>query len=119
MRGAGTSAGMLTLPLLQVKLRRLPSVPPGNGDGDVARNTSGEIDDLVADAIAPRFQIVGPELEDFLRNARQRIFPTSFLLIDGAALVSAQRIGEAIDLDFRPSVAHRPLDHGRGQLDLL
>src|SRR5205809_5956226 len=115
MRGAGTSAGMLTLPLLQVKLRRLPSVPPGNGDGDVARNTSGVIDDLVADAIAPRFQIVGPKLEDFLRNPGQRVLPTSFLLIDGAALICAQRVGEAIHLHFGQSVSHRSLDDGRGE----
>src|SRR4051812_24182575 len=95
------------------------SVSPGNGNGDVARNTSGVIDDLVADAIAPRFQIVGPELEYFLRNPRQRVLPTSFLLIDGAALVCAQRVGEPINLYFGQSVSHRPLDDGRGELDFL
>src|ERR1700726_2225152 len=78
-----------------------------------------EIDDLVADAIAPRFQVVGPELKYFLWNSRQRVFPARLLLIDGAAPVGAQRVGEPIHLHFRQSVSHRPLDDGRGELDLF
>src|ERR1700716_3820402 len=110
---------MLTLPLLQVKLRRLPSVSPGNGDGDVARQASREIDDLVADAIAPRFQVVGPQLKYFLWNPRKRVLPAWLLLVDGAALVGAQRVGEPIYLHLRHSVSHCPLNDGGGELDLF
>ena len=97
----------------------MPQSPQADGDGDVARHASGVIDDLVADAIAPRFQIVGPELEYFLWNPRQRVLPAWLLLIDGTALVGAQRVGEPIHLYFRQSVSHRPLDDGRGELDLF
>src|ERR1700712_3354549 len=110
---------MLTLPLLQVKFYRMPSVSPGNGNGDVTWHAIGVVDDLVADAIAARFQVVGPELKDFLRNPCQRILPAWFPLVDGASPVGAQRVGEPVDLHFGQSVAHRSLDDGRGELDFL
>src|SRR6266436_2797771 len=108
---------MLTIPLLEVEFG--PSVSPGNGDGDVARHASRVIDDLVADAIAPGFQVVGPELKYFLWNSGQRVFPARLLLIDGAALVGTQRVGEPIYLHFRQSVSHCALDDGRGKLDFF
>src|SRR4029453_1420247 len=60
------------------------SFTPGDHNADVARYTAGKIDDLIADAIAAWFQIVGPELKDFLRYSRKRLFPARLLLIDGA-----------------------------------
>src|SRR6266550_3548288 len=100
---------MLTFRCFRSNSAKLPSISPGDGDGDVARHASREIDDLVADAIVPRFQVVGPELEYFLWNPRQRVFPARLLLIDGAALVGAQRVREPIHLHFRQSVSHRSL----------
>ena len=61
----------------------------------------------------------GFEQEYFLWNPRQRVLPTRFLLIDGTALVCAQRVGEPVHLYFRQSVSHRPLDNCRGKLDLF
>src|SRR4030088_723402 len=110
---------MLTLPVLQVKLRRLPSVSPGNGDGDVARQASREIDDLVADAIAPRFQVVGPQLKYFLWNPRKRVLPAWLLLVDGAALVGAQRVGVPIYLHLRHAVSHDPLNDDGENVELF
>src|SRR5258707_6314621 len=107
---------MLTFRCFRSNSAELPSVSPGDGDGDVARQASREIDDLVADAIAPRFQVVGPELDYFLWNPRQRILPARLLLIDGPALVGAQRVREPRDLYFRQSVSHRSLNHCRGEL---
>src|SRR6478672_4172842 len=95
------------------------SVSPGDGDGDVARHASGIFDHLVADAILPRFQVIGPELKYFLWNARQRFLPAWFLLDDGTALVGTQRVGEPIHLYFRQPVSHRALDNRRGELDLF
>ena len=76
------------------------SLAPGDHDADVTRNTSGKIDDLIADAVAARFQVVGPELKDFLRYSREGLFPARLLLIDGAAVVGAQRVGKSINLNF-------------------
>src|SRR5262245_55130331 len=95
------------------------SVSPGDGDPDVARHAAGKFDDLGADAIAARLQVVGPELEDILWDPRQRVLPARLLLIDGASLVGTQRIGEPIHLNFRQSVSYRALDHGRSQLDFF
>src|SRR5260221_14523841 len=47
-----------------VRCRRWLAVP-ADGDADVARHAAGKINDLVADAIAARLQIVAPELVDF------------------------------------------------------
>src|ERR1700753_3231871 len=95
------------------------SVPPSNDDGDVAGHAAGEVYDLVADAVASRFQVIVPELKDFLGYSGERILPARLLLIDGAALVGAERVREAIDLDFAEAVSHRTLDHRRGELDLF
>src|SRR5215468_11778737 len=92
---------------------------PAQRNGDVAGHAAGKIDDLVADAIAARLQIVAPELVDFLRYPAQRLFPALFHLVDGAALVAAQRIREAVDLHLGQAVANGALDYGRSELHLL
>src|SRR5215468_3542882 len=92
---------------------------PAQRNGDVAGHAAGKIDDLVANAIAARLQIVAPELVDFLRYPAQRLFPPLFHLIDGAALVAAQRIREAVDLHLGQAVADGALNDCRGELDLL
>ena len=51
----------------------------------------------MADEVAARLQIVAPEPIDFLGNAVQ-LSPTLLHLVDGAALVGAERIREAVDL---------------------
>src|SRR4051794_18273226 len=88
------------------------SISPGNRDADVAWYAAGKIDDLIGDAIAARLQVVGPELEDFFRNAGQGVLPALLHLIDSAALVRAQRIREPVDQYFRHSVSYCPLDDG-------
>jgi hypothetical protein len=55
----------------------------------------------------------------FPRNPRQRVLPALLLLIDGAALVRAQRVRESVDQDFRHSVSYHTLNDRRCQLDLL
>ena len=65
------------------------SVSPGNDDSDVAGHAAGEVYDLVADAVASRFQVIVPKLIDFLGYSGERLLPARLLLIDGTALVAA------------------------------
>jgi hypothetical protein len=83
-----------------------PGTPPGS-------------DDLISDTVTTRFEVVGPELIDFPRYSRKRLFPTGLLLIDGAAVVDAQRVKETVDLDLGQPISHRAPDDGRRQLDLF
>ena len=78
----------------------MQSLIPGDHNADVTRHTSGKIDNLIADAVAARLQVVGPELKDLLRYSGKRLFPARLLLIYGAAVVGAKRMGKPIDLNF-------------------
>src|SRR5262249_24871163 len=92
---------------------------PGYHDADVPRHVAGEIDNLIEEAIAAGFQVVGPELVDFARDSRQRAFPTRLLPADGAAAIGAERTGKPVDLHLAQAVSHRALDDGSGKLDLF
>src|SRR3984957_6651553 len=87
----------------------IPLIAPGNGNADISRRASRKIHDLVSNAVAARFQVIGPELKDFLSHSRKRVFPAPFLLIDSATVVGAERIGKSVDLNLAQAVAHGPL----------
>src|ERR1700739_3394913 len=97
---------------------RLPSIPPGQHNADIAGHAAREIDDLIFDAIAARLQVIGPELENLQRNAPKRPLPARLLLVDGAAVVGADRIREAVDLHLAETIPHRALDDGGSTLHL-
>src|SRR5271154_3949787 len=92
---------------------------PADGDADVAGNAARKVDDLIADAITSRLQVVGPELEYLLRDSRERFLPACLKLIDGSASVGAEHVGKPVDLNFGQAVVDRALNHGGGELDLL
>src|SRR5579863_960255 len=100
-------------------LPRRTSIAPGDDNADVSGDASGEIDDLVSHAIAAGLQIVGPELKDLPWNPCERFLPARLLLIDGAAAVGAQRVGEAVHLDLAEAISYRALDDCGGEFDLL
>src|ERR1700730_15670108 len=95
------------------------SVAPAYDNADVAGNAARKVDDLIADAVAARPQIVDPELVDFIRHSRQRLFPARFHLIDGTAPIGAQRIRKPVDLNFGQAVPHGTLNDVGGKLDLF
>src|SRR5215470_15630555 len=92
---------------------------PADGDADVAGDAAGKIDDLIADAIAPGFQVIGPELEYLLWDSCQRFLPARLHLVDGSALVGAEDVGKAVDLDFSQATSHGSLNDIGGKFDLL
>src|ERR1700742_2198379 len=92
-------------------------VAPGQDDADVSGHAAWKIDDLVKNAIAPRFQIVRPELVNFARDSRECFLPARLTLIDGATAIGAERVGKAVDLHLAEAIAHCTLDHGGGELD--
>src|SRR4051794_28109042 len=92
---------------------------PADGDTDVAWHITGEIHHLVANPVAARLQMIGPELEYLSWDPGQRRLPTLFRLVDGASSVGTQGIGEPIDLHLLESVSHRALDYRRSELDLV
>src|SRR6516225_3905728 len=63
--------------------------------------------------------MIVPELIDLLGNSGQRLFPTSLPLVDGAAAISAKYVREPVNLHLVQAVSYRPLDNGRGELDLV
>ena len=92
---------------------------PGYDNADISRHAARKVHDLISDAVAARLQIVGPELKDLLSYSRKGLLPSRLLLIDGSALVGAQRIGKSVDLNLGQAVPHRALDDARSKLDLF
>src|SRR5262245_57829483 len=78
--------------------------------GDVARHAAGKIDDLDPQLVSTLAEVFRPELIDLLRHASQRVFPARLLLVDGAPLVRAQLVREAVHLHLGPAVADGALD---------
>ena len=64
-------------------------VVPTKEKADISRHAPREIHNLVSDAVAAWLQVIEPELIDLKSYARQRLFPTRFLLIDRPAIVGA------------------------------
>jgi hypothetical protein len=86
---------------------------------DVAPHSAGEVDDLVSHLVTTRLEVLLPELVELFRQAGQRRFPISFLLVDGAAAVGEERARKTPDHDFGQSVVDRPLDDRRRALHPL
>src|SRR5262249_405533 len=83
---------------------------PAQRHPHIAGHAPREFDDLYFQLVTARAKIFVPQFIDFLRHAGQRLFPGGLLLVDGAALVSAQLIGKAMHLDFREAIVHGALD---------
>ena len=69
--------------------------------------------------VSERAELPVPELVHLLGQAGQRRFPTGLLLIDGPAVVGAERVGKAIDLNLGQPIGHRALDDDRHALQGL
>src|SRR5262245_53753354 len=83
---------------------------PLQGHGHVSRHAAGKIDDLDSELVSALAKVLRPELIDFLGHARQRVFPTRLLLIDGTTFVSAELVRKTVNLHLGQAVADRPLD---------
>src|SRR6476660_4347887 len=99
--------------------RRPPRSTPSQRYGDVAWHAVRETDDLGLELVAARFEVLVPQLKDFLGDAGERLLPARFLLIDGAPTVSAQRVGETVHLDLALTVVDGPLDQFQATPDAL
>src|SRR6266540_1493563 len=86
---------------------------------DVSRPPAGKVYDFDLELVSAGTEVLRPKLIDLLWHAGERVFPARLLLIDGAPLIRAQLIGEAMDLDLGLPVAHRALDDLDGALNGL
>src|SRR5215471_14924028 len=77
---------------------------------DISRQPSGILDDFDSQLVSAWTEVLCPEHIDFLWHASQRAFPAGLLLNDGAALVRAQLVREAVHLYLGAAVGHRALD---------
>jgi hypothetical protein len=67
---------------------------PFQRNADVARHAAGKVDDLKFDLVTARLKLARPELVHFFGQAGQRCFPAGLLLVDGAAAIRAELVGE-------------------------
>src|SRR6266508_4198278 len=86
---------------------------------DVSRHPAGKVDDFDLELVSAGTEVLRPKLIDLLWHAAERVFPARLLLIDGAPVVRAQLVREAVHLYLGPAVAHRALDDLDGALDCL
>src|SRR6516164_9247679 len=83
---------------------------PFQRHADISRQPSGILDDFDSQLVSAWTEVLCPEHIDFLWHASQRAFPAGLLLNDGAALVRAQLVREAVHLYLGAAVGHRALD---------
>src|SRR4029077_14150475 len=92
---------------------------PSQRDTDVAGHAIGPIGDLEFHTVSTRLEVHLPELIKFLRQTRQRIFPTRLLLVYGASFVRKHSVWEPADFDLRQTIGYGTLDDGSRPLHAL
>src|SRR5215467_1269033 len=90
--------------------RNLTGLTPLQRHADISRQPPGILDDFDSQLVSARTEVLCPKLIDLLWHAGQRVFPAGLLLNDGAALVRAQLVREAVHLYLGAAVGHRALD---------
>src|SRR6516164_5971874 len=90
--------------------RNLTGSTPFQRHADISGQPAGILDDFDSELVSARVEIFRPKLIDLLWHAGQRVFPACLLLNDGAALVRAQLVREAVHLYLGAAVGHRALD---------
>src|SRR6266511_254522 len=78
---------------------------------DVSRHPAGKVYDFDLELVSAGTEVLRPKLIDLLWHAGERVFPARLLLIDGAPLIRAQLIGEAMDLALGLPAPPLPLAH--------
>src|SRR6202451_1098115 len=89
-----------------------PSLP-AQGHAD------GKVDDLEPQFVAARLEVRLPEFIELFGQSGQRALPAGFLLIDGAAVIGAKRIGKAHDENLGQAVIGGALGDRRRALHAL
>src|SRR5947199_7058744 len=88
-----------------------PASAPFQSHRDIARHAVWKADNLGSELVAARFEVLVPQLKNLFRDAGEGFLPARFLLINGAAAVSAQPVRETIHLDLALTVVDGALDH--------
>src|SRR5215471_4219875 len=92
---------------------------PGQKKADVAGHSAGVFEHFGLQSEAEGSQVIVPELVSRLGSALQSRLPLGLRVVDPAAAIAAQLIGEAVDLDLGLSSLGGVVDQLRNEMHQL